>query len=126
MTTEPPVPKNAFVVWAGRSVGVMTRDACMRATVGLTGVRMKGPMAASDAFALWMQKEAVALVLEYKPRKKLNLTRQRLRQIHPHPQCLEVWQLICLQMKNSRRQKVWGLPEFSHVARRVESYCAFV
>ena len=70
VAVEPPMPKNAFVVWAGRSVGVMTRDACMKATVGLAGVRMKGPMAASEAFALWMQKEAVALVLDDKPRKR--------------------------------------------------------
>ena len=70
---EPDVPKAAFVVWAGRSVGVMSRDACMRATVGLTGVRMKGPLSASEAFALWLQKESAALVLEDTPRKKAKL-----------------------------------------------------
>ena len=66
---EPPLPKKAFVVWAGRSVGVMSRDACMRATVGLRGVRMKGPMTARDAFGIWLEKESVALVIDDGPAK---------------------------------------------------------
>ena len=72
-TTTPPLPSIAFVVWAGRSVGVMSREACMRATMNLEGVRMKGPMSAQDAFGLWLEKESVALVLEDKANKKPKL-----------------------------------------------------
>ena len=68
-----PPTGRAFVVWAGRSVGVMTREACMRATMGLSGVLMKGPMSAQDAFGLWLEKESVALVLDDKAGKKPKL-----------------------------------------------------
>ena len=69
---EPPLPRMAFVVWAGRSVGVMSREACVRATVGLSGVRMKGPMSAQDAFGIWLEKERIAVVLK-DPNKKPKL-----------------------------------------------------
>ena len=45
----------------------------MKATTGLTGVRMKGPMSAGDAFGLWLEKEHVAIVIEDKPAKKPKL-----------------------------------------------------
>ena len=63
---ETPLPKKAFVVWAGRAVGVMSRQACMKATVGLSGVRMKGPMSARDAFGIWLEKERIAVVIDDK------------------------------------------------------------
>ena len=80
---DPKPVRNAFVVWAGRTIGVMTRAACMKSTAGMPGVRMKGPLTPDAAFALWTQKEAIAEVLCESATKKPKLATRAQAEISP-------------------------------------------
>ena len=52
-----------FVVWAGRSIGVMDKKQCILATRGLDGAKLKGPMDEDKARDLWGSLQANAQVL---------------------------------------------------------------
>ena len=52
-----------FVVWAGRSVGVMTKQQCIAATQRIPGAKMRGPMSEDKAKQLWSSLQAGAKVL---------------------------------------------------------------
>ena len=55
--------RQMFVVWAGRSTGVMTQKQCILATRGLDGAKMKGPMDEDKARDLWKSLQANTQVL---------------------------------------------------------------
>ena len=52
-----------FVVWAGRSIGVMNQQECIAATQRLDGAKMRGPMDEDQAEELWESLQAGARVL---------------------------------------------------------------
>ena len=58
----PPVKDN-FVVWVGRTVGIMTQEQCVSATQRLKNAKMRGPLSEDKAFAFWETKAAAAVVV---------------------------------------------------------------
>ena len=55
--------KQVFVVWAGRTVGVMSQQQCIAATQRLEGAKMRGPMDADQADELWESLQVSARLL---------------------------------------------------------------
>ena len=49
----PPVLEEKFVVWSGKSTGVMSAADCLVATKGFKGASAEGPMPAAAAMQLW-------------------------------------------------------------------------
>ena len=49
----PPVLEDMFIVWAGKSTGVMSAADCMSATKGYKGASAEGPMPAAAALQRW-------------------------------------------------------------------------
>lgn len=56
--------KQVFVVWAGRAVGVMDRDQCIKATQHLPNTKMRGPMQEDAAEQLWESLQSNAQVVQ--------------------------------------------------------------
>ena len=46
-----------YVVWSGKSTGVMNASECVAATVGVPGAEADGPMSVEEAKALWVEKK---------------------------------------------------------------------
>ena len=51
------VVEDMYVVWSGKSTGVMNARECVVATAGVTGAEADGPMSVEEAEALWFKKE---------------------------------------------------------------------
>ena len=49
--------EDMYVVWAGKSTGVMTATECVSATAGVLGAEADGPMTQDQANALWIAKK---------------------------------------------------------------------
>ena len=65
---EPKARENAgeemYVVWSGKSTGVMTAMECISATAGVTGAEAEGPMTQDQANALWVAKKLPDMAAE--------------------------------------------------------------
>ena len=51
-------------------MGVLSKRACIAATVNLDGPKVRGPLPIADAWALWMEKEKHAELVKDAPRKR--------------------------------------------------------
>lgn len=49
--------EDMFIVWSGKSTGVMNAADCLTATAGVSGAKADGPMSRSKAQALAMEGE---------------------------------------------------------------------
>ena len=49
--------EDTFVVWSGKSTGVMNAMKCVKATAGVKGARAEGPMTKEKATSLWKAKQ---------------------------------------------------------------------
>ena len=56
-------PEQAFVVWTGRQVGIMSKSECVKATQRLAEARMCGPLSQPDAVKKWKTIKARARVI---------------------------------------------------------------
>ena len=52
--------QEVFVVWSGKTTGVMSAAECVKATAGVHGAEAEGPMLRSKAVALWQAKQKSA------------------------------------------------------------------
>ena len=57
MTEPKAVSSDMYVVWAGKSTGVLSASECVAATAGVAGAEADGPMSAEEANALWVEKK---------------------------------------------------------------------
>merc|ERR1739848_806307 len=63
--------QDKFVVWVGRSIGIMSEEHCMFATQRLANAKWRGPMFEEAASELWGKKMSVAKVVDVdEPRNK--------------------------------------------------------
>ena len=60
----------AFVVWVGRAVGIMSMEKCIEATKDVLNPKMKGPMSPAEAFDFWMRKQEEAEIVTADGRSK--------------------------------------------------------
>ena len=52
--------EDMFIVWSGKSTGVMNAAGCVKATAGVKGARAEGPMSREKAEELWKKKQKKA------------------------------------------------------------------
>ena len=52
--------EDMFVVWKGKSTGVMSATECVKATAGVAGARAEGPMSLKEANEIWKAKQTAA------------------------------------------------------------------
>lgn len=56
--------KDMFVVWKGKSTGVMSASECVNATAGVAGARAEGPMSRREANEVWNANQAATAPAE--------------------------------------------------------------
>ena len=66
----PKEDEEVFIVWSGKSTGVMNAADCVAATVGVSGAKADGPMSRSKAQARWKEKQQPEAVAEAEPAAK--------------------------------------------------------
>ena len=69
--------EDTYVVWAGREVGIMSKDQCVAATQKLSAAKMRGPMSEEAAFELWSQVQPSASIVTAKTAKKSRKKKKR-------------------------------------------------
>ena len=56
-------PAEAFVVWAGRQVGIMSKSQCIQATQKLTSAKLCGPLSQDEAKKKWKEVKTKSKVI---------------------------------------------------------------
>ena len=78
-------PAEAFVVWAGREVGIMTKAQCIKTTQKLQGAQLCGPLSQADAKQKWSQVKAKAKVIKNKPAVPTTPTKETMKRNQQTP-----------------------------------------
>ena len=98
-----------FVVWAGRQVGVMDQQACIKATQRLQDAKMRGPMDEDAAKELWASLQAGAQQLsDAQPASNKSSKKKKRKQFYyavaigKVPGVYDTWKEAERQVKNVR------------------------